>query len=800
MDLDPVLLSRFQFAWLIGWHILMPAFTVGMASYIAILEGFHFATGRQIYLRISMFWIRIFSVAFGVGVVSGVIMPFQFGTNWSRYADATSNVLGPLFAYEAINAFFLEAAFLGVLLFGRKLVPPWAHFLAALMVALGTLFSAFWILAANSWMQTPAGYEIIDGRFFPKDWLAVVFSPSFPYRLAHTVVGFFVTTGFVVVGVAAWLIRKGRSVDEARVMLSMTLWLLTALVPLQIFLGDQHGLNTLEHQPAKLAAIEARWDTERRVPLTLFAIPDPANETNRFAIDVPLLGSLILTHSLDGEIKGLKDFKPEDRPPVAIPFFAFRIMVGIGLLMLALVAASWWLRYRGRLFDSALFLRCLHRDGAPRFRGRSRRLDDDGSRPPALDHLRADADRRFGDAIAHRRGCACFALGIYGGVSCHLSDRLLFDGAPHSQGTRRGDGRRRADRERALERSRAGRTPYGRRVAMNALDFVPVWTLILGAGIFFYVLLDGFDLGVGMLYGFMPDTRSRNTVMNAIAPVWDGNETWLVLGGVGLLAAFPLAFAIIVPALYFPIAVMLLALVFRGVAFEFRFRDAEHRTFWDHGFFYGSIVATVAQGVMLGAFIQGFQVEGRVFVGTAFDFLTPFSILTGIALVFGYGLLGAGWLVLKTEGEIQERARRYGRLWLAGVLVALLLVSVWTPLMSEQISRRWFSWPNILLLSPVPIATALVAFGTWRALSGTSQSGAFIGAIGLFALSYAGIAISLWPMIVPHHYTLWQAASSPSTQAFLMVGTLFLLPVILVYTGWSYWVFRGKVRADVGYH
>ena len=336
---------------------------------------------------------------------------------------------------------------------------------------------------------------------------------------------------------------------------------------------------------------------------------------------------------------------------------------------------------------------------------------------------------------------------------------------------------------------------------MNAtLDLVPVWTLIMGAGIFFYVLLDGFDLGVGMLYGFMTDARSRNTVMNAIAPVWDGNETWLVLGGVGLLAAFPLAFAIVVPALYFPIAVMLLALVFRGVAFEFRFRDAERRTFWDQGFFYGSVVATVAQGVMLGAFIQGFRVEGRVFAGTAFDFLTPFSLLTGIALVFGYGLLGAGWLVLKTEGEIQERARRYGRFCLAGVLLALLLVSAWTPLMNEQISRRWFSWPNIVLLSPVPIATALVAFGTWRALSGTSQSGAFIGAIGLFVLSYAGIAISLWPMIVPHHYTLWQAASSPSTQAFLMVGTLFLLPVILFYTGWSYWVFRGKVRADVGYH
>jgi cytochrome bd ubiquinol oxidase subunit II len=303
-----------------------------------------------------------------------------------------------------------------------------------------------------------------------------------------------------------------------------------------------------------------------------------------------------------------------------------------------------------------------------------------------------------------------------------------------------------------------------------------------------------------MLYGFMPDTRSRNTVMNAIAPVWDGNETWLVLGGVGLLSAFPLAFAIIIPALYFPIAIMLLALVFRGVAFEFRFRDAERRTFWDHGFFCGSLVATFAQGVMLGAFVQGFRVQGRIFTGTAFDFLTPFSLVTGLALIFGYGLLGAGWLVLKTEGDIQVRARRYGLWCLAGVLVALLVVSAWTPLISEQIARRWFSWPNIALLSPVPVASALAAFGTWRALSGTSQSGAFIGAIGLFALSYAGIAISLWPMIVPHHYTLWQAASSPSTQAFLLVGTLFLLPVILFYTGWSYWVFRGKVRADVGYH
>jgi cytochrome d ubiquinol oxidase subunit II len=335
---------------------------------------------------------------------------------------------------------------------------------------------------------------------------------------------------------------------------------------------------------------------------------------------------------------------------------------------------------------------------------------------------------------------------------------------------------------------------------MDALNFVPVWTLILGAGIFFYVLLDGFDLGVGMLYSFMPDTRSRNLVMNAIAPVWDGNETWLVLGGVALLAAFPLAFAILIPALYFPILVMLLALVFRGVAFEFRFRDAEHKTFWDHGFFYGSLIATMAQGIMLGAFIQGFKVEGRAFAGGALDFLTPFSVLTGIALVFGYGLLGAGWLVLKTEDDIQSRARRYGRVCLAGVVIGIVVVSLWTPLASDAVFSRWFSWPNILILSPVPVATALVALATWRALGGVSQSGGFIGAVGLFALSYLGITISLWPMIVPHHYTLMQAASPPSTQAFLLVGTLFLLPVIFFYSGWSYWVFRGKVRADVGYH
>jgi cytochrome d ubiquinol oxidase subunit II len=332
------------------------------------------------------------------------------------------------------------------------------------------------------------------------------------------------------------------------------------------------------------------------------------------------------------------------------------------------------------------------------------------------------------------------------------------------------------------------------------LDLVPIWTLILGLGIFFYVLLDGFDLGVGILFGLAPDTASRNLMMNSIAPIWDGNETWLVLGSIGLLAAFPLAFAIIVPAVYFPIAIMLIALVFRGVAFEFRFRDSEHKGFWDHGFAYGSTVATLAQGIVLGAFIQGFKVDGRHFTGSSFDCFTPFSLLTGIALLFGYALLGSGWLVMKTEGELQAWARRLGRIAFLGVLVAIGIVSLWTPAVDPGIAHRWFSWPNIAYLSPVPIITALIALLEWRSLSRQSEAGPFIGAVALFLLSYIGIAISLWPMIVPHHYTLWQAAAAPSTQAFLLVGTLVLLPVILLYTGWSYWVFRGKVRGDIGYH
>lgn len=357
MSLDPVMLSRLQWAWVIAWHILLPAFTVGLASYIAVLEGFYFFTRRDIWFRISGFWTKIFAVSFGMGVVSGIIMPFQFGTNWSRFTDATADVLSPMMAYEGLMAFFLEASFLGVLLFGRRLVPRWAHFLAAVMVAFGTLLSSFWILATNSWMQTPQGYKMVDGRFEPVDWLAIIFNPSFPFRLAHNVTAFYITTAFVVLGVAAYLLRRDKSTEEARLMTRMALDLLIVLVPLQMVLGDLHGLNTLHYQPTKLAAIEGRYDTAQPAPLTLFGIPDDKTATMHDAVEIPRLGSIVLTHSWDGVVKGLKDWPADERPPVGPPFFAFRIMVAIAFIMLFVVIVGQMMRRGGRVYRSAWFLR-----------------------------------------------------------------------------------------------------------------------------------------------------------------------------------------------------------------------------------------------------------------------------------------------------------------------------------------------------------------------------------------------------------------------------------------------------------
>ena len=357
MDEGALLLSRIQFAFVVAFHFLLPAFTIGLASYIAVLEGLYLATRREVFLRISTYWIKIFAVSFGMGVVSGIVMPFQFGTNWSRYSHMTADIVAPLMAYEGLTAFFLEAGFLGVLLFGRKLVPQWAHFGAAIMVAVGTLMSTFWILVVNSWMQTPTGFSIVDGRFFPENWSEVIFNPSFPYRFAHTVTALYLTTAFTVIGVAAYHLRARRFVDESKAMIAMGLGLATVLVPAQALIGDAHGLNTLEHQPAKIAAIEGIWITQKGVPAVLFAWPDEKQEKNDYEIAIPKLASLYLTHSWDGEVRGLKSFDVKDRPPVVLPFFGFRVMIAMWGVMLLITVTSWFLYARKRLFGSDRFLR-----------------------------------------------------------------------------------------------------------------------------------------------------------------------------------------------------------------------------------------------------------------------------------------------------------------------------------------------------------------------------------------------------------------------------------------------------------
>jgi len=332
-----------------------------------------------------------------------------------------------------------------------------------------------------------------------------------------------------------------------------------------------------------------------------------------------------------------------------------------------------------------------------------------------------------------------------------------------------------------------------------ALDLVPLWAAILALAVFMYVLLDGFDLGVGILFPFAPDDTSRDLMMDSVAPIWDGNETWLVLGGIGLLAAFPVAFAIIIPAVYFPILFMLIGLIFRGVAFEFRHMSAR-RHHWDRSFFAGSTVATFAQGVVLGEFVQGFPVTARAYTGGTLDWIAPFPLLTGVGLIAGYGLLGACWLVMKTEGDLRAWAIRRARGFLVGVAAFVVMVSVWTPLALPQVRARWFSWPNIVALSPVPLVTFALFLLLWRSLGKDRDAVPFLAALGIFLMAYLGLAISIFPMVVPYVLDLWQAAASPKSQAFLMIGTLFLLPIIVTYTGWSYWVFRGKVRAGAGYH
>lgn len=348
-------LARFQFAFTVSAHIIFPAFTIGIASYLAVLEALWLKTGDDAYMKVFDYWKTIFAVIFGMGVVSGIVMSYQFGTNWSVFSDKAGPIVGPLMGYEVLSAFFLEAGFLGVMLFGLHRVGPKLHFLATLMVAVGTLFSAFWILSVNSWMQTPTGYAINEaGQFIPKDWFEVIFNPSFPYRLVHMVLAAYLTTAFVVGAVGAWHLLKDGGNRGARIMFSMAMWMALIVAPIQIVAGDMHGLNTLEHQPAKVAAMEGHYETHQGAPLILFGVPDDTAEVTRYAVEIPKLGSIILTHSLDGTVKGLKEWPKDERPPATLIFWTFRIMVAIGFAMVGLGLWSAFARVRGRLFASPL--------------------------------------------------------------------------------------------------------------------------------------------------------------------------------------------------------------------------------------------------------------------------------------------------------------------------------------------------------------------------------------------------------------------------------------------------------------
>ncbi|MDF7674663.1 cytochrome ubiquinol oxidase subunit I [Acetobacteraceae bacterium ESL0709] len=361
-----LLLARFQFAFTVGVHIVFPAFSIGLATYLAVLEGLWLKTKQNVFLDLYRYWLKVFSLVFGMGVVSGLVMAYQFGTNWSAFSLKAGPITGVLLSYEVMTAFFLEAGFLGIMLFGMNKVGKKLHYTATCTVAFGTLISATWILASNSWMQTPQGYHIdqATGRFLPDDWLAIIFTPSFPYRLVHMGLAAFLSVAFAVGATAAWHLLKERkqglaASNPVRVMFSMALWMITIVAPLQLLAGDMHGLNTLKYQPAKVAAMEGDWESEGRAPEILFGIPDMKEERTKYAIKIPYAGSLILTHSLEGKVPGLKDYPKDERAPAQVVFFSFRIMIALGCLMILAGFASLWLRWKKRFYNSTFFQRFM---------------------------------------------------------------------------------------------------------------------------------------------------------------------------------------------------------------------------------------------------------------------------------------------------------------------------------------------------------------------------------------------------------------------------------------------------------
>ena len=803
-DADALLLARLQFGFTVSFHFIFPAFSIGLASYLAVLEALWLKTGKSLYLDLYKYWLKIFAITFAMGVVSGIVLSYQFGTNWSVFSDRAGPVIGPLMAYEVLTAFFLEAGFLGVMLFGMQKVGKRLHFAATLMVAIGTFISAFWILSVNSWMQTPVGHAInADGQFVPaRGWFEIIFNPSFPYRLVHTVIAAYLTTALCVGAVGAWHLLKDSTQAHARKMFSMAMWMAALVAPVQVVVGDQHGLNTLEHQPAKVMAMEGHFQSHPDgAPLILFGIPNDEEQRMEHAIEIPKLGSLILKHDLDAPLAGLDTIAPENRPPVEMVFWSFRVMVGLGTLMLLLGVCSLVARAARKLYDWRWLARFALLMGPSGFIAViAGWITTEVGRQPytiygllrtadSVSPLAAPAVATSLDRVRHR---------VFRGVR----HGHVVPAAPHvaraaaaRTGSAAGAGACRGHHARA----RVHRARQGGELMAEATVLTNVWAAILAFAVFMYVVMDGFDLGIGILFPVFGVGRERDTAMNSIAPVWDGNETWLVLGGGGLLAAFPLAYSIVLSALYAPLIAMLLALVFRGVAFEFRWRDPAHRPIWDFAFTAGSLVASFAQGITLGALLQGIAVEGRAYGGGWWDWLTPFSLLTGVSVVAGYSLLGACWLNWKTDGETQKHARRLMRILAPVTLLAILAVSLATPFLGPQYFDRWFAMPGVLFTAQVPLIIAILTWRFVRSLRRDYELAPFVLTLAVFGLSFVGLGISMYPYLIPNSITLQMAAAPESSQIFMLIGAAVLVPIILAYTAWSYWVFRGKV-AHEGYH
>ncbi len=430
MHFDPILLARLQFAFTVTFHIIFPSFTIGLSAYIATLGVMWVRTGEERYHQLMRFWTKIFAVSFAMGVVSGLVLSYEFGTNWSRFSLAVGNVIGPLIGYEVLMAFFLEATFLGVLLFGFNKVPPWLYVLSGAIVAFGTAMSAFWILSANSWMQTPAGYELKDGIAYPTDWLAVIFNPSFPYRFAHMLNAAYLTTAFVVLAVGARFLLAGRHIEEGRTMLRMAIGLTAVLAPLQLIIGDQHGLNTLQYQPVKVAAMEGHWDGSKPGDFAIFAWPDEKAQTNRFEISIPRGSSLILTHDPNGLFPGLNSVPADERPPVPIVFFAFRVMLACGVFMIAAALYGAFLWWRGTLFDTRWYLRIVAQTWWVGFIAVMAGwiTTESGRQPWIVEHILRTADATspvIGESIAVTLVLFVLAYGVVFSFGIYYINRLI---------------------------------------------------------------------------------------------------------------------------------------------------------------------------------------------------------------------------------------------------------------------------------------------------------------------------------------------------------------------------------------